>query len=95
MRAMEQGNLKIRVRSLENEQALARIALGQAVTNKLMVTLLLLNLGLTGATAVPAIAYLAGAGLFGAQAAGAALSIKIFDKKNARYESKDFGDEKA
>ena len=35
----------------------------------------------------------AGAGAFGAQAMGAALSIKIFDKKNARYESKDFGDE--
>ena len=38
--------------------------------------------------------WLAGAGVFGAQAGGAALSIKIFDKKNARYETKDFGDEK-
>ena len=26
------------------------------------------------------------------QAAGGALSIKLFDKKAARYESKDFGD---
>ena len=54
----------------------------------------LLNLGLTGATRVPALAYLAGAGVFGAQAAGAALSIKVFDKKAARYEEKDFSDAK-
>ena len=94
VRAMEQGNLKIRVRSLENEQALARIALSQQVTNKLLMTALLLNIGLTGATRLPALVWLAGAGVFGAQAGGAALSIKIFDKKNARYETKDFGDEK-
>ena len=53
VRAMEQGNLKIRVRSLENEQALARIALSQQVTNKLLMTALLLNIGLTGATLCP------------------------------------------
>ena len=89
---MEQGNLKIRVRSLENEQALARIALSQQITNKLLVGGLFLQLGLARATALPALLWYAGAGAFGAQAMGAALSIKIFDKKNARYESKDFGD---
>ena len=93
VRAMEQGNLKIRVRSLENEQALARVALSQTVTNKLLVCGVLLNAALSTAVArVPSIALLAGAGLFGAQAVGGALSIKIFDKKAARYESKDFGD---
>jgi len=95
VRAMEQGNLKIRVRSLENEQALARIALSQQITNKLLITTLFLNLGLARATALPALLYYLGAGAFGAQALGAALQIKIFDKKNARYEAKDFGDEKA
>jgi len=92
VRAMEQGTLKIRVRSLENEQALARLALSQQVTNKLLVAGLFLNVALAGATRVPAALFYAGATLFGAQAAGDALSIKIFDKKAARYESKDFGD---
>ena len=42
----------------------------------------------------PAALYFIGAGLVGAQAGGTALSIKIFDKKAARYETKDFGDAK-
>jgi len=92
VRAMEQGNLKIRVRSLENEQALARIALAQGVTNKLLCASVLLNVGLSGGAGLGRALGLAGAGLFGAQAAAGALSIKIFDKKAARYESKDFGD---
>ena len=69
VRAIEQGNLKIRVRSLENEQALARMALSQTITNKLLVATLLLNLGLAGATRLPAALYFIGAGLVGAQAA--------------------------
>ena len=72
--------------------ALARLALSQQITNKLLVAGLLLNLGLSGATRVPAALFMAAAGLFGAQAGGAALSIQIFDKKAARYEDKDFGD---
>jgi predicted unusual protein kinase regulating ubiquinone biosynthesis (AarF/ABC1/UbiB family) len=95
LRAMEQGNLKIRVRSLENEMALSRLALSQSVTNKLLVTILLLNLGLARVTAVPAAVYLAGASFFGLQAGVATLSISAFDKKNAKYEAKDFGDEAA
>ena len=91
VRAIEQGNLKIRVRSLENERALARIALSQQITNKLLVGIVLLQLGLARATAFPSL-FLVGAGAFGAQALGAAASIKIFDKKAARYEAKDFGD---
>ena len=92
VRAMEQGSLKIRVRSLENEQALARLALSTQVTNQLLVASVLLNIGLSGVGRLPSLIWLAGAGLFGAQAAGSSLSIKIFDKKAARYESKDFGD---
>jgi len=92
VRAMEQGNLKIRVRSLENEQALARLAISQQITNNLLVAGLLLNAGLGITARLPSLLLLGGAGLFGAQAGGAALSIKIFDKKAARYESKDFGE---
>ena len=50
---MEQGNLKIRVRSLENEQALQRLTLSQGITNKLLVATVPLNIGWAGATRLP------------------------------------------
>ena len=50
------------------------------------------GVGLSGVGRIPSLLWLAGAGAFGAQAAGGALSIKVFDKKAARYESKDFGE---
>merc|ERR1712070_683563 len=37
LRSMEQGSLKIRVRSLENEQALSRMQLDNAVTQKMLI----------------------------------------------------------
>jgi predicted unusual protein kinase regulating ubiquinone biosynthesis (AarF/ABC1/UbiB family) len=93
VRAMEQGTLKIRVRSLENEQALARMALSQGITNKLLVASLLLNLGLSaGAGSLRAKALLAAAAAFGAQAGTGVLSIQAFDKKAAKYVVKDFVD---
>ena len=70
IREMEQGNLKIRVRSLENERALARLAISQGITNKLLVSIVLLNLGLAGATVLPAQLLLGCAALFGAQVRG-------------------------
>jgi len=91
LRAMEQGQLKIRVRSLENEQALTRLQLSSDVGNKLLVSSLLLNLAIGRVGAVPSALYYAGAGVFGLQAGTSALSIKAFDKKKAKYESKDFG----
>ena len=91
MRAMERGQLKIRVRSLENEQALTRLQLSTDVGNKLLMSTLLLNLAVGRVGAVPAALWYAGAGFFGLQAGTTALSIKAFDKKRAKYESKDFG----
>ncbi|KAL1527165.1 hypothetical protein AB1Y20_015845 [Prymnesium parvum] len=90
IRAIEQGSLKIRVRSLENEQALARLALGQGMTNKLLVSSLFLNLGLARVGALSPVVWLGLAGVFAAQAGATALSIKMFDKKASRYVSKDF-----
>eukprot|EP00316_Scyphosphaera_apsteinii_P011360 CAMPEP_0119313344 /NCGR_PEP_ID=MMETSP1333-20130426/28746_1 /TAXON_ID=418940 /ORGANISM="Scyphosphaera apsteinii, Strain RCC1455" /LENGTH=706 /DNA_ID=CAMNT_0007318155 /DNA_START=140 /DNA_END=2260 /DNA_ORIENTATION=+ len=90
LRAIEQGSLKIRVRSLENEQALARLQLSSAVTNKLLVGSLLLNIGLSGGRLLPACVWYAGAMLFGFQSAAGSLKIQLFDKKAAKYESKDF-----
>jgi len=94
LRAMEQGTLKIRVRSLENEQALARLQLSTDVGNKLLVASALLNLALSSAAGVgrvPALLWYAGAGFFGLQAGTSALAISAFDKKKAKYETKDFG----
>jgi len=90
LRSMEQGSLKIRVRSLENEQAIARLQLTQGVTNKLLATSLLLNIALSGAGRIPAAVWYAAAAVFGLQTAGSSLAIKVFDKKASRYESKEF-----
>ncbi|EOD26063.1 hypothetical protein EMIHUDRAFT_467752 [Emiliania huxleyi CCMP1516] len=90
VRAMEQGQLKIRVRSIENEQALARLALSGEVTNKLLASSILLNLGLAGVGAVPRAVWFAAAAVMGAQTAAANLKISLFDKKAAKYESKEF-----
>merc|ERR1740124_644305 len=85
------GQLKIRVRSLENEQALSRLQLSTDVGNKLLVASLLLNLALGRVGAVPSALWFAGAGFFGLQAGTTSLQIKAFDKKKAKYETKDFG----
>jgi len=90
MRAMEQGSLKIRVRSLENERALGRLALSQELTNKLLLASVLLNVGLSGVGAVPRAVWLAAASVLGAQAGATSLQIQLFDKKAAKYENKDF-----
>ena len=90
LRSMEQGSLKIRVRSLENEQALSRMQLDNAVTQKMLIASIFLNVGLAGAGRLPATVWYTLAALFGAQSAGASLKVKLFDKKAAKYESKEF-----
>ena len=61
---MEQGALKIRVRSLENERALERMALTQASTSALLVASVLLQLGLSPAVGrVPSLLAYGGARL--------------------------------
>ena len=61
---MEQGALKIRVRSLENERALERMALTQASTSALLVASVLLQLGLSPAVGrVPSLLAYGGAAL--------------------------------
>ena len=91
VRSMEQGQLKIRVRSLENEQALTRLQLSTDVGNKPLVASVLLNLALARVGGVPSTLWFAAAGFFGLQAGTTSLQIKAFDKKKAKYETKDFG----
>jgi len=90
LRAMEQGQLKIRVRSIENEQALSRLALTTDVTQKLLLSSILLNLGLAGVGAVPRAVWLAAAAATGAMTFAANLKVAMADKKAAKYESKEF-----
>lgn len=90
MRAMEQGSLKIRVRSLENEKALERIALSQGATNSMLLGSVALNAALAASGVVPTAAAGVAAAAFGAQALGGFAKIKAFDKKAAKYDTKTF-----
>jgi len=93
VRAMEQGSLKIRVRSLENEKVLERLAITQAQTTSLLVASVFLNLGLAVTNPVPtALCYVAAGGM-GLKALGGVTKLKIFDKKARQFENPDFGDE--
>ena len=93
VRSMEQGALKIRVRSLENERALERMALTQASTSALLVASVLLQLGLSPAVGrVPSLLAYGGAALSAAKALGATAKTAAFDKKALKFETKDFGE---
>ena len=92
VRAMEQGSLKIRVRSLENEKALERMAITQGQTTSLLAASVFLNLGLAASAAIPTVACYAAATAFGGKALGTVAKLKSFDKKSAAFESQDFGD---
>ena len=89
LREMESGNLKIRVRSLENEKALDRINLRQTVMENMVWSTLLFNIaGLTGRAALfyPAVG---GGAFFVLQTLLALAKIKKFDKTQAKYVSQD------
>jgi len=92
VRAIEQGQLKIRVRSIENERALARLSTQSKATTSLLIASLALNV----AAAAGEIALVAQVGLFAGAAyaavtgVGALASLAAFDKKALKYESKEF-----
>ena len=90
VRSIETGELKIRVRSRENEKALERLGLRQAVTENALVAALCLNAaGLVGQTFLRS-AGLVGAGFFVLQAFFANTKIKKFDKTQAKYINSEF-----
>uniref|UniRef100_A0A7S4N1B0 ABC1 atypical kinase-like domain-containing protein n=1 Tax=Odontella aurita TaxID=265563 RepID=A0A7S4N1B0_9STRA len=85
LRAMEEGTLKIRVRSLENEKALERMCLTQGRERNILLLSVMLNLaGLAGGPILK-IGSLAGAGFFGLQAFTANAKISKFDKTQAKF----------
>lgn len=91
IRSMEQGNLKIRVRSLENEKALERLALTQETTTSLLSGSILLNLGLAIAGRTRW-AFFAGAALFITKALKSVASTKKFDKTLKKFQTTEFFD---
>ena len=93
LRSMERGELKIRVRSLENEKALERMALTQGKMEKLLVASLLMNLaGIASNRILQRVSFI-GAVAFGFQAFMASAKIKKFDKTQAKFVATKFVDD--
>lgn len=90
LRAMENGSLKVRVRSLENEKALERLALSQQRMEKLLLASAFANLASVVARPVVQQLGLLGAAYFGVQALVANMKIKKFDKTQAKFVSTSF-----
>jgi len=91
VRAIETGQLKIRVRSLENEMALTRLGTQSKATTSLLLSSLLLNVATVAELSlVPQVAVFALAAGAGASGLSALLSLSAFDKKAAKYTSKEF-----
>ena len=93
LREIERGDLKIRVRSLEAEKSLERLALTQGKMEKLLVASLLLNLASTGTSRIVRNAGVVGAIAFGLQAFVANAKINKFDKTQAQFIKTKFADD--
>lgn len=92
VRSMERGDLKIRVRSLENEKALERMSLNQGKMEKLVVASLLLNVAGVATNNILRGAGVAGAVAFALQALVAGAKITKFDKTQEKYKQTKFVD---
>uniref|UniRef100_A0A7S2WE07 ABC1 atypical kinase-like domain-containing protein n=1 Tax=Eucampia antarctica TaxID=49252 RepID=A0A7S2WE07_9STRA len=92
VRAMEDGTLKVRVRSMENEKALERMTLTQDRMEKIMISSLLFSMAglaprlISGASAL-------GGGFFALQAFLQSTKIKKFDKTQAKFVQTNFVDD--
>eukprot|EP00980_Cylindrotheca_fusiformis_P012965 scaffold3236_cov66-Cylindrotheca_fusiformis.AAC.31 len=90
LRSMEVGGLKIRVRSLENEKALERMALTQTRSENLILASIALNLAGFATRAAVSYGGLAGFAFFGFQALMANAKVKKFDKTQAKFSQTKF-----
>jgi predicted unusual protein kinase regulating ubiquinone biosynthesis (AarF/ABC1/UbiB family) len=93
IRAIESGELKVRVRSIENEKALERLNLRHNVMENVLFSAVLLNIAGLASRSVIRGSGMAGAGFFLLQAFLANAKIKKFDKKQLKYINSDFVDE--
>ena len=92
LRSMEAGNLKIRVRSLENEKALERQSLTQSRMENLLLASVMLNVAGVMSLPVASAVSILGAAYFGLQAFASNLKVKKFDKTQAKYVQTKFED---
>eukprot|EP00238_Polyblepharides_amylifera_P006966 CAMPEP_0196574902 /NCGR_PEP_ID=MMETSP1081-20130531/4506_1 /TAXON_ID=36882 /ORGANISM="Pyramimonas amylifera, Strain CCMP720" /LENGTH=729 /DNA_ID=CAMNT_0041893047 /DNA_START=269 /DNA_END=2458 /DNA_ORIENTATION=+ len=93
LREMEQGNLKIRVRSLETETALDRLRLQFDVQTALLFASVLLTAGVAVEAALLSGFLFAGAGGMTLKAIMAVFKVKKFDKKQLKYAPRKFSDD--
>jgi len=93
LRSMESGELKIRVRSLENEKALERQGLRQDAMEKLLLASVFINVAGLAARSFVRPLGIAGAVYFLVQSFIANAKIKKFDKTQAKYVSTSFASE--
>lgn len=93
LRSMEEGTLKVRVRSLENEKALERMALTQGRTENILLATMLLNLAGFASKRLVAGAGYAGFAFFLFQAFMANTKVKKFDKTQAKFVQTKFNGE--
>ena len=93
LRAMEEGSLKIRVRSLENEKALERMALTQARSENVLLATVLLNIAGFASKRLLSGAGYAGFAFFMLQALMANTKVKKFDKTQAKFVQTKFNGE--
>ena len=85
LRSMEEGTLKVRVRSLENEKALERMQLTQGRMENILLASVFLNVAGFASRSLVSYAGLAGAGFFALQAFLANTKVKKFDKTQAKF----------
>ena len=91
MRSIEQGQLKIRVRSLENEMALTRLGTQSSGMTNLLLSSLVLNVASVAKLArIPQLGLFGIAGLLGFSGLSSLLKLSALDKKAAKYTSKEF-----
>merc|ERR1712196_721979 len=82
MRAIEQGQLKIRVRSLENEMALTRLGTQSSGMTNLLLSSLVLNVASVAKLAsIPQLGLFGIAGLLGFSGLSSLLKLSALDKK--------------
>jgi len=94
LRSMEDGTLKIRVRSLENEKALERMALTQTRSENVLLATVLLNIAGFASQRLLTGAGYAGFAFFMFQALMANTKVKKFDTTQAKFvQTKFTGDD--
>ena len=92
IRAMESGDLKIRVRSLENEKALERMGIRQSLMENLIMSAILFNVaGLVKQTVARNLG-IGGACFFLFQGLMTNVKLKKFDKTQTKYVTTKFQD---